>query len=150
MSITSILARPGIDLVGLDAGTLRDIFIEMFRPRTAIDNRLLNNACHGGRKSFIRMKENLMAPLVFAPKMKMMEQKAFWMHMKIFSTFMMNKKKLGSSVTFKAADLEMAKKRDGKQRPRQRPWWKKILPSTISRNMAKKSGFGKRETSEPA
>ena len=37
MSLTSVLAHRGIDLVGLDAGTLRDIFIEMFcNPRTAI------------------------------------------------------------------------------------------------------------------
>ena len=44
------------------------------------------------------MKENLLAPLVFGPKMKMMEQKAFWMHMKMFSTFMMNKMSPGFSL----------------------------------------------------
>ena len=58
MSLTSIMAHRGIDLVGLDAGTLRDIFIEMFRnPRTAVDNPLLNNTGHGGRRSFIVMDE---------------------------------------------------------------------------------------------
>ena len=58
MSLTSIMAHRGIDLVGLDAGTLRDIFIEMFcNPRTAVDNPLLNNTDHGGRRSFIVMDE---------------------------------------------------------------------------------------------
>ena len=54
MSLTSIMAHRGIDLAGLDAGTLRDIFIEIFcNPRTAVDNPLRNNAGHGGRGSFI-------------------------------------------------------------------------------------------------
>ena len=58
MSLTSIMAHRGIDLVGLDAGTLGDIFIEMFcNPRTAVDNPLLNNTGHGGRRSFIVMDE---------------------------------------------------------------------------------------------
>ena len=58
MSLTSIMAHRGIDLVGLDAGTLRDIFIEMFcNPRTAVDNPLLNNIGHGGRRSFIVIDE---------------------------------------------------------------------------------------------
>ena len=58
MSLTSIMAHRGIDLVGLDAGTLRDIFIEMFcNPRTAVDNPLLNNTGHGGRRSFIVIDE---------------------------------------------------------------------------------------------
>ena len=44
MSLTSIMAHPGIDLVGLDAGTLRDIFIEMFsNPRTTFYNPLLKH-----------------------------------------------------------------------------------------------------------
>ena len=58
MSLTSIMAHRGIDLVGLDAGTLRDIFIEMFcNPRRAVDNPLLNNTGHSGRRSFIVMDE---------------------------------------------------------------------------------------------
>ena len=48
------MAHRGIDLVGLDAGTLRDMFIEMFcNSRTAVDNPLLNNTGRGGRRSFI-------------------------------------------------------------------------------------------------
>ena len=47
-----------------------------------------------------------MAPSDFGPKMKMMEQKAFWMRMKTFSTFTMNKMIHGSSVAFKAEDQE--------------------------------------------
>ena len=58
MSLTSIMAHRGIDLVGLDAGALPDIFIEMFcNPRTAVDNPLLNNTGHGGRRSFIVIDE---------------------------------------------------------------------------------------------
>ena len=89
MSLTSIMAHRGIDLVGLDAGTLRDIFIE---------------------------KENLMAPSVFGLKMKMMEQKAFWMRTKIFSTSTMNKMIHGSSVASKAEDQEKAKEGDAVER----------------------------------
>ena len=49
-----LMAHRGIDLVGLDADTLRDISIAMFRnPRTSVDNPLLNHAGHGGRRSFI-------------------------------------------------------------------------------------------------
>ena len=55
MSLTSIMAHRGIDLVGLDAGTLRDIFLEMFcNPRTAVGN---HNTGHGSRRSFIVMDE---------------------------------------------------------------------------------------------
>ena len=58
MSLTSIMAHRGIDGVELDAGTLRDMFIEMFyNPRIAVDNPLLNNAGHGGRRSFIVIDE---------------------------------------------------------------------------------------------
>ena len=58
MSLASIMAHRGIDLVGLDAGTLRDIFIEMVcNPRTAVDNPLLNNTGHCGRRSFIVIDE---------------------------------------------------------------------------------------------
>ena len=57
MSLTSMMAHRGIDLVGLDAGTLRDIFIEMFcNPRTAVDNVLLLMPA-GGRRSFIVIDE---------------------------------------------------------------------------------------------
>ena len=53
MSFTNIMAHRGIGLTGLDAGTLRDIFIEMRRnPRTAVDNPLLESAVHGGRRTF--------------------------------------------------------------------------------------------------
>ena len=75
------MAHLGINLVGLDAGTIRDIFLEMF----AIQEQQLTIRSSTERRSFI-MKENLMAPLVSGPKMKMMEQKAFWMHVKMFST----------------------------------------------------------------
>ena len=52
------MAHRCIDLVGLDAGTLRDIFIDMFcNPRTAVDNPLLNDTGHGGRRSFIVIDE---------------------------------------------------------------------------------------------
>ena len=58
MSLTSTMAHCGIDLVGLDAGALTDIFVEMFcNPRTAVDDPLLNNTGHGGRRSFIVMDE---------------------------------------------------------------------------------------------
>ena len=58
MSLTSITAHRGIHLVGLDAGSLRDIFIEMScNPRTAVDNPLLNNAGHARRRSFIVIDE---------------------------------------------------------------------------------------------
>ena len=52
------MAHRGIDLVGLDAGILRDTFIEMFcNPRTAVDSPLRNNAGHVGRRSFIVFDE---------------------------------------------------------------------------------------------
>ena len=58
MSLTSAMAHRGTDLVGLDAGALRDIFVEMFcNPRTAVDDPLLNNTGHGGRRSFTVMDE---------------------------------------------------------------------------------------------
>ena len=58
MSLTSIIARHnGIDLTGLDAGTLRDMFIEMSNPRTAVGNPLLNNANNGARRNFIALDE---------------------------------------------------------------------------------------------
>ena len=58
MSLTSIMACPGIDLVGLGASALRDIFIEMFcNPRTAVSNPVLKNTGHGGRRSFIVLDE---------------------------------------------------------------------------------------------
>ena len=53
-----------------------------------------------------------MAPSVSGPKMRTMVQKAFWMHMKIFSTSMMNRMNLGSSVVFKAVYLEKASAKD--------------------------------------
>ena len=45
-----------------------------------------------------------------------MEQKAFWMRTKMFSTFMMNKTIHGSSVAFKAEDQEKAKGKDAVER----------------------------------
>ena len=53
-----------------------------------------------------------MAPLVFGPKMRMMVQKAFWMHMKMCSTSMMNEMNLGSEIVSKAVDQEKAKGKD--------------------------------------
>ena len=56
----------------------------------------------------------------FGPKTKMMEQKAFWMHTKMFSTFTTNKMIHGSSVAFKAEDQEKAKGKDAVERAAQR------------------------------
>ena len=52
------------------------------------------------------MKKHLMATLVFGSKTKMREQKAFWMHMKMFSIFAMNKLNLGSGIAFEVKDAE--------------------------------------------
>ena len=62
------------------------------------------------------MKVNFTAPSVFGPKTKMMEQKAFWMRMKTFSTYMMNKTIHGSSVVSKAEDQEKAREKGAAER----------------------------------
>ena len=75
------------------------------------------------------MKENLMAPFISGPKMKMMEQKAFWMHVKMFSTFMMSKMNPGF-IAFKAVDRKKRRRqRTLKQGPWQTPRWKKFFKS---------------------
>ena len=53
-----------------------------------------------------------MAPSDFGPKMRMMAQKAFWMHTKTYFTFTTNRMNPGSSVAFKAEDLGKAKGKD--------------------------------------
>ena len=124
MSLTSIMAHRGIDLVGLDAGTPRDIFIEMFcNPRTAVDD--LSSIMPA---SSSLMKVNLMAPVDFGPKMRTMVQEAFWMRAKTYFTLTMNRMNHGFGVIFFRPQIEKRQRERARwKRPRQRPWWKKIL-----------------------
>ena len=118
MSLTSIMAHRGIDLVGLDAGALRDIFIEMFcNPRTAVDNPLLNNTGHGGRRSFIVIDEGELDGAGFWAEDEDDGAEGFLnAHEDVFYIYTMNKMIHGSSVAFKAEDRENEKGKDAVER----------------------------------
>ena len=70
----------------------------------------------------------------------------FWMHMKMFSTVMMSKMKLGSSVVFKAADREKARVKDAEAKAAAEAAVEENSSNhaarrkaTVRRNMAKKN-----------
>ena len=124
MSHTSIMAHRGIDLVGLDAGTPRDIFIEMFcNPRTAVDDPLLNNA------GFIVIDEG-----------ELDGSCGFWAEDEddgaggfldaredVFYTYDEQDELWFRRHFFRPQIEKRQRERTRWKRPRQRPWWKKIL-----------------------
>ncbi|CAE7453065.1 unnamed protein product, partial [Symbiodinium pilosum] len=118
MSLTSIMAHRGIDLVGLDAGTLRDMFIEMFcNSRTVVDNPLLNNTGHGGARSFIVIDEGeLDGSFGFWAEDEDDGAEGFLDAHEDTFHFTMNKTIHGSSVALKAEDQEKAKGKDAVER----------------------------------
>ena len=98
-------------------------FTEIFcNPRTAVENPLLNNVSHGGRRTFIVIDEwELDGSSGFWAEAQDDEQKAFGMHMKMFSAFMTSRMNHGSASNRQRMRIK---------RPRQRPWWKKAFQIT--------------------
>ena len=77
-----------------------------------------------------------MAPWVFGAKMRTTVQKAFWMQAKIFSTSVMNRMNLASSVVSKAVDQGNANGKDAVERAAAEA----VAEENYSNHVARKNG----------